>query len=140
MSTEHLQYSPENQLEVIRKYTAAHQMEIVREYSDFGRSGLNIAGREGLNQLMADVENKRADISALLVYDVSRWRRFQENLIADLETLSPADIKKLIEPLQMRTLQFSIFVLTMLGEEVGEQLILHALEGAKASIGAESGE
>ena len=63
-----------------------------------------------------------------------------ENLIADLETLSAADVKKLIEPLQMRTLQFSIFILTIVGEEVGEQLILHALEGAKASIGAVSSE
>ena len=45
MSTERQQYSPENQLEVIRKYAAAHQMEVVREYSDFGRSGLNIAAR-----------------------------------------------------------------------------------------------
>jgi DNA invertase Pin-like site-specific DNA recombinase len=53
-------------------------MEIVKEYSDHGRSGLNIAGREGLNQLMSDVENKRADFSALLVYDVSRWGRFQD--------------------------------------------------------------
>lgn len=78
MSTEHQQYSPENQLEVIRKYAAAHQMEIVREYSDFGRSGLNIAGREGLNHLMSDVENKQTDFSALLVYDVSRWGRFQD--------------------------------------------------------------
>jgi DNA invertase Pin-like site-specific DNA recombinase len=78
MSTEHQQYSPENQLEVIRTYAAAHQMEIVRDYSDFGRSGLNIAGREGLNQLMADVENRRTDFSALLVYDVSRWGRFQD--------------------------------------------------------------
>jgi len=57
-----------------------------------------------------------------------------ENLIADLETLSGADVKKLIEPLQMRTLQFSIFLLTILGEEVGEQLILQALRSAKASI------
>jgi hypothetical protein len=63
-----------------------------------------------------------------------------ENLIADLETLSADDVKKLIQPLQMRTLQFSIFILTVLGEEVGEHLILHALEGAKASIGAESSE
>jgi hypothetical protein len=63
-----------------------------------------------------------------------------ENLIADLETLTATDVKKLIEPLQMRTLQFSIFILTMLGEEVGEHLILHALDGAKASIGAESSE
>jgi len=78
MSTEHQQYSPENQLEVICQYAAAHQMEIVREYSDHGRSGLNIAGREGLNKLMSDVENKRIDFSALLVYDVSRWGRFQD--------------------------------------------------------------
>jgi DNA invertase Pin-like site-specific DNA recombinase len=27
---------------------------------------------------MADVENKSADFSALLVYDVSRWGRFQD--------------------------------------------------------------
>jgi DNA invertase Pin-like site-specific DNA recombinase len=78
MSTEHQQYSPENQLDVIRQYAVAHQMEIVREYSDHGRSGLNIAGREGLNTLMADVEAKRTDFSALLVYDVSRWGRFQD--------------------------------------------------------------
>jgi DNA invertase Pin-like site-specific DNA recombinase len=61
MSTEHQQYSPENQLEVVRAYAASHQMEIVREYSDHGRSGLNIAGREGLNTLMTDVEGKRTD-------------------------------------------------------------------------------
>jgi DNA invertase Pin-like site-specific DNA recombinase len=78
MSTEHQQYSPENQTDVIRQYAAAHGMEIVREYSDHGRSGLNIAGREGLNSLMADVEAKRIDFSALLVYDVSRWGRFQD--------------------------------------------------------------
>jgi DNA invertase Pin-like site-specific DNA recombinase len=78
MSTEHQQYSPENQLEVILQYAAAHGMEIVQAYSDHGRSGLNIAGREGLNRLMSDVENKQANFSALLVYDVSRWGRFQD--------------------------------------------------------------
>jgi DNA invertase Pin-like site-specific DNA recombinase len=78
MSTEHQQYSPENQLDVIRQYAASHAMEIVYEYSDHGRSGLNIAGREGLSKLMSDVESKRTDFSALLVYDISRWGRFQD--------------------------------------------------------------
>src|ERR1035437_3417069 len=54
MSTEHQQYSPQNQADVIRQYAADHNMDIVREYSDHGRSGLNIAGRDGLNQLMSD--------------------------------------------------------------------------------------
>jgi DNA invertase Pin-like site-specific DNA recombinase len=78
MSTEHQQHSPQNQLDVIRRYAADHNMDIVQVYSDHGRSGLNIAGREGLNQLMSDVEAKRTDFTSLLVYDVSRWGRFQD--------------------------------------------------------------
>ena len=78
MSTEHQQYSPENQLDVIRQYAASHHMDITQVYSDHGRSGLNIAGREALNRLMVDVENKLTDFSDLLVYDVSRWGRFQD--------------------------------------------------------------
>lgn len=78
MSTEHQQYSPDNQLDAIRQYAASHNMEIGQVYSDQRRSGLNIAGREGLNQLMSDVENKQANFSALLVYDVRRWGRFQD--------------------------------------------------------------
>lgn len=50
---------------------SAHNMEIVQEYSDYGRSGLNIAGRDGLNQLMADVEAKRAKFTLLLVYETT---------------------------------------------------------------------
>jgi DNA invertase Pin-like site-specific DNA recombinase len=49
MSTEHQQYSPQNQVDVIQQYAADHNMDIVQVYSDHGRSGLNIAGREGLN-------------------------------------------------------------------------------------------
>jgi DNA invertase Pin-like site-specific DNA recombinase len=75
MSTEHQQYSPENQLEVIRQYAASHGMEIVQAYSARGRSGLNIAGREGLNRLMSDLENQTGQFYALLVYNVSRWGR-----------------------------------------------------------------
>jgi DNA invertase Pin-like site-specific DNA recombinase len=78
MSTEHQHYSPENQLDVIRQYAADHNMDIVQAYSDHGRGGFNIAGREGLNQLMSDVEAKRTDFTSLLVYDVSRWGRFQD--------------------------------------------------------------
>jgi DNA invertase Pin-like site-specific DNA recombinase len=78
MSTEHQQYSPENQLEVILQYSAAHGLEIVQAYSDHGRSDLNIAGREGLNRLTSDAESKQANFSALLVYDVSRWGRFPD--------------------------------------------------------------
>jgi DNA invertase Pin-like site-specific DNA recombinase len=78
MSTEHQQYSPQNQIDVIHQYAIDDNMDIVQVYSDHGRSGLNIAGREGLNQLMSDVEAKLTDFTSVLVYDVSRWGRFQD--------------------------------------------------------------
>ena len=71
-STEHQQYSPETSLRSSVQYAAAQNMEIVKEYSDHGRSGLNMSGRDGLNQPMSDVEHKRADFTSLLVYGGSR--------------------------------------------------------------------
>ena len=53
-------------------------MVIVRTYADAGKSGLRIEGRDALKELIHDVENKRADFDVILVYDVSRWGRFQD--------------------------------------------------------------
>lgn len=76
MSTEHQQYSIDNQTAAIRGYAAEHAMEVVRTYNDAARSGLTINNRKGLKQLIRDVESGAADFSAILVYDVSRWGRF----------------------------------------------------------------
>lgn len=78
MSTEHQQYSTENQRGIIRQYAECRGMLIVRTYTDAGKSGLRIDGRDGLKRLIHDVENGQADFSAILVYDVSRWGRFQD--------------------------------------------------------------
>jgi len=78
MSTEHQQYSPQNQSDTITKYAATHNMDIVKTYDDHGRSGLNLAGRDGLCQLLSDVESGLANFTEVLVYDVSRWGRFQD--------------------------------------------------------------
>lgn len=78
MSTEHQQYSTENQSDAIRLYAERRGIEIVRTYADEGRSGLRLAGREALTRLIADVQSGKADFEAILVYDVSRWGRFQD--------------------------------------------------------------
>src|SRR5437667_2918440 len=78
MSTEHQQYSTSNQMDVIREYAKRRELEIVKEYSDEGKSGLNIQGRESLAQMLRDVQNGMAQFSCILVYDVSRWGRFQD--------------------------------------------------------------
>ncbi len=78
MSTEHQQYSTDNQLDVIRSYAACRGFEIARVFSDEGKSGLRIQGRGSLAELLAEVESEKLGFSAILVYDVSRWGRFQD--------------------------------------------------------------
>lgn len=78
MSTEHQQYSTENQLDTIRLFASDHGLQIVQIYTDAGKSGLRLEGRDALKQLFDDVEGGRADYSTILVYDVSRWGRFQD--------------------------------------------------------------
>ncbi len=78
MSTEHQQYSTENQADKIREYAARRGIEIVRTYADEGKSGLRIDGRQALQRLIHDVESGQADFRIILVYDVSRWGRFQD--------------------------------------------------------------
>ena len=51
---------------------------LVRTYEDAGRSGLHIANRHGLSKLLSDVITGAHKFKAILVYDVSRWGRFQD--------------------------------------------------------------
>jgi DNA invertase Pin-like site-specific DNA recombinase len=79
MSTDHQQYSTTNQREAIANYAAEHGMVVVRTYADEGKSGLTLEGRAALQALLYDVSCGRADYQVVLIYDVSRWGRFQDS-------------------------------------------------------------
>jgi DNA invertase Pin-like site-specific DNA recombinase len=78
MSTDMQKYSIENQIAAIAVYAARHKIEIVRTYLDAGKSGLTIKSRRGLQQLIKDVRSAERGFETILVYDVSRWGRFQD--------------------------------------------------------------
>ena len=78
MSTEHQQYSTENQSDKLYEYANKRGIEIIRTYADEGKSGLRIEGRQGLQELIRIVESGQADFQIILVYDISRWGRFQD--------------------------------------------------------------
>jgi DNA invertase Pin-like site-specific DNA recombinase len=78
MSTDHQNYSTANQSAANHAYAASRGMEIVRTYADQGRSGLSIERRDALQQLIKDVVSGNSEFTAILVYDVSRWGRFQD--------------------------------------------------------------
>jgi DNA invertase Pin-like site-specific DNA recombinase len=79
MSTDHQKYSTANQAAAIREYADKHDMDVVRTYGDDGKSGLEIGRRAGLRRLLDDVTTGHLDFSAILVYDISRWGRFQNS-------------------------------------------------------------
>src|SRR5665213_1834204 len=78
MSTEHQQYSTDNQLDRIKEYAARRGMTIVRVFADEGKSGLSVKHRDGLQLMISEVESGKADFKGILAYDVSRWGRFQD--------------------------------------------------------------
>ena len=65
-------------MDVLREFAKRRGLEIVKEYSDEGKSGLNIQGRDSLARMIRDVQEGLAQYSFILVYDVSRWGRFQD--------------------------------------------------------------
>ena len=78
MSTEHQQYSTENQQEMIRGFAESRGMQVVRTFADSGKSGLRLDGRNALKELIEIIQDGNADFDVILAYDVSRWGRFQD--------------------------------------------------------------
>lgn len=71
-------YSIEEQRDVISQYAAENGFHVIREYLDVGKSGLTLRGRLGFKTLISEVVSGKADFVAILIYDVSRWGRFQD--------------------------------------------------------------
>jgi DNA invertase Pin-like site-specific DNA recombinase len=78
MSTDLQQYSLVNQAAAIEEYAQQHSFTIVETYVDSGRSGLLLKQRPGLQRLLAEAMSGKPNYKAILVYDVSRWGRFQD--------------------------------------------------------------
>ncbi len=78
MSTDHQQYSLNNQADTISRYATERGFLVVKTYSDAAKSGLRLKNRAGLKQLLKDVVGGQLEFSTILVYDVSRWGRFQD--------------------------------------------------------------
>src|SRR5665213_2967528 len=66
MSTDHQQYSTENQHDAIQSFADARGITIVRTFADEGKSGVSIHGRDALQDLLRTVERGQADFSPIL--------------------------------------------------------------------------
>lgn len=78
MSTDQQDLSIGIQLDAIEAYAEANGLQVARVYRDAGRSGLEISKRDGMKQMLRDVMDVPRPFDVILVYDVSRWGRFQD--------------------------------------------------------------
>ncbi|WP_411289208.1 recombinase family protein [Phenylobacterium sp.] len=78
MSTDQQAYSIAYQTACNTSYARERGYDLVRTYEDAGVSGLTLEKRAGLKALLADVMSGAADFTVVVVYDVSRWGRFQD--------------------------------------------------------------
>ena len=67
MSTDHQKYSTENQSDAIKEYAVRYGIEIIQTYTDSGKSGLKLEGRDALKRLIDDVESGTAPFKVILV-------------------------------------------------------------------------
>lgn len=77
-STREQPYSMDAQRQAIREYASAHGYEVVRTYADHGRSGLTLSKRPGFFAVLQDIACGDADYDVVLVFDMTRWGRFQD--------------------------------------------------------------
>ena len=70
MSTEHQQYSLENQTAAIKRYAEEHDFVIVQKYEDVAKSGLLLRNRPGLRTMLHDVVSRQAKFTARRVVQI----------------------------------------------------------------------
>src|SRR3977135_2017925 len=78
MSTEDQQYSIANQEAAIETYAKSHGYVVASTYADAGKMCIESNNLQELRRLISGVVSGRAKYKAILVYDVSRWGRFQD--------------------------------------------------------------
>jgi len=78
MSTAMQPSSLAGQATTIEAYAQAHGYEIIGTYEDAAISGVDAKTRPAFRQLLATVLAGGAAFEVILVYDVSRWGRFQD--------------------------------------------------------------
>jgi DNA invertase Pin-like site-specific DNA recombinase len=78
VSTDHQRHSLLNQSRALNEYARRTGCTIVKRYVDEGKSGLNLNSRPALKRLLADMFDSTRKFDTVLVYNVSRWGRFQD--------------------------------------------------------------
>ena len=80
-------FSLDAQKDEILRYVKYKNMHIVGEYTDEGKSGKNIQGRPGFQQMMDDVIEKKDGITFIICFKLSRFGRNTADILNSLKMM-----------------------------------------------------
>ena len=80
-------YSLDAQKDEIMRYVQYRNMQICGEYTDEGKSGKNIQGRPGFQQMMDDVIDGKNGVSFIICFKLSRFGRNTADILNSLKLM-----------------------------------------------------
>lgn len=80
-------YSIEGQREYLQDWAAHEGMEVVEVYTDAGKSGKSISGRDEFQRMLNDIATGRIDIDFVVVFKLSRFGRNAKDVLNTLSLL-----------------------------------------------------
>lgn len=95
--------SIESQLAYIYDYADKNNIKIVRTYTDEATSGTHADTRNEFLRMLRDIEHRRDDISAVLIWDITRYARNSEEAISIENRLLAAGIELIATNQPLRT-------------------------------------
>ncbi len=85
-------YSLEAQQERLRQFADYKGFQIAGEYCDAGKSGHSIKGRPEFLRMLDDITCEKDNISAVLVFKMSRFGRNAADILKSMQTLEDYDV------------------------------------------------
>jgi len=80
-------FSLDAQKEEIMRYVQYKNMHVVGEYTDEGKSGKNIQGRPGFQQMIDDIVDRKDGISFVICFKLSRFGRNTADILNSLKLM-----------------------------------------------------
>lgn len=80
-------FSLDAQKEEIMRYVQYKNMHVAGEYTDEGKSGKNIQGRPGFQQMIDDIVEKKDGISFVICFKLSRFGRNTADILNSLKIM-----------------------------------------------------
>lgn len=128
-------FSLDAQKEKLHRYAEYNDMEVVGEYSDEGKSGKNVEGRIDFVKMLNDIENRKDDISFVLVFKLSRFGRNAADVLSSLQTMQDYGVNLICVEDGIDSSKESgklvISVLSAVAEIERENILVQTMEGRK---------